>query len=146
MEEYDKAIRHFGRALELSSQLQDKGMEGNTLVNLGALYLRQGRFAEAEPSLLRAEKVLNESAELYELKDCYLNLVQLYRRTNRNHRALSYFEKYDAVKDSIFTQENSINALRYEMNFEYAKKAAADSARNLVAHELQDAEIATVMM
>jgi tetratricopeptide (TPR) repeat protein len=139
--EYDKALECFNKALAIAEELDDKGEISYLNGNIGGLFIRLKKYPEAEKHLLKAESIAREIGELYSLKEWCYNLSEVYRAEKKTELAFKYREQYDEIKDSIFSQENSLNTVRYEMDFEYAKKAAADSVKNAESQKVKDAAI-----
>jgi len=61
----------------------------------------------------------------------------LYEKTNRPALALEHYKKYIALRDTIFSQENSKKLMRTEMDHEYEKKKAVADAEHKVQIENQ---------
>ncbi len=73
------------------------------------------------------------------------NLETLYKankKLNRHENALQYYERYEALNDTISNLENQKAAIRQEYKFAYDKKAEQDSLKTIYDNELKDAEIA----
>lgn len=152
--EYDKSLEQFQRIIELDP------LEGNALVNMGAIYNRKGEFKQAIDVLRRGLRKVKNSAEAYynlgisyrgqgqttmavsayreairlnpEMADAHQNLANLYIEVGNTQQAISHYKK----------------ALEINPNFERARQGlskalgAADEARQAVSPfgRLVDAE------
>jgi hypothetical protein len=57
-------------------------------------------------------------------------LYDVYKSKNNTQKALESYERYIVLKDSIFKQDNQREIAQKELEYEYEKKAAADSVLN----------------
>ena len=88
------------------------------LGNLGSSCIRLGKYKEAEQYLTRAIAISvaigNRNAEKYH----HQYLSDLYEKTKRPALALEQYKKYIALRDTLFSQENTKN-LRSGFGLEY---------------------------
>ncbi len=63
LEQYDGALKHFQRALELCRQLKSPFLEANVLSSIAVVYARQHRFAEATAAADQALKLIGKNDE-----------------------------------------------------------------------------------
>lgn len=136
-----QALDHFFIALKLKNELGDKRECAITLHSIGLTYTKQKQFKEAEKYLLRSA-ALSDSLENYNLQmESYGSLADLYSVTNRWEKAFESFQVYDRFKDSVLSERKQKDITRKEMDFEYAKKAAADSIKNSEEKKIIAAEL-----
>jgi len=135
-----KAIDYFEKAVVLSTQIQDKFVQANSLFYLGEAYYGSGNFDKA---LIYS----NQSLELSIAKDYrvisrnnYLNLSNIYKKLNDSPQSLYFLEKYIQLKDSVLNETiiSSIN----ETNLKQITRKSEESKRLLIKeNELQHQEI-----
>jgi diguanylate cyclase (GGDEF)-like protein len=75
-------------------------------LNIGRIYLKTGRGAEAEGSLLKAYDLAKEVEERSLQKDAAEALFTLYEGRGDFRRALEYQRTFAALKEQIFSKEN----------------------------------------
>ena len=72
-------------------------------------------------------------------KEQYYFLTELYTRQKKYNAALVSYKKYIALRDSIFSEQNTKNIVRTEMNYDFEKKEAETKAdqekKDLIAQE-----------
>lgn len=90
---FSEQVKHFERKIRAYSKAKDKVNEGESLSNLGILYYKASKFAEArschEKHLNLAKAVQNKRAE----KRAYCNLGCTYRRIGDLDRAVECYEE-----------------------------------------------------
>ncbi|MDQ3048594.1 MAG: tetratricopeptide repeat protein [Bacteroidota bacterium] len=135
------AIEYYTNALVLAIELGDKAGISRQNGNLGNVYFQLQRNRESEKSYKEALELSVEVADLDLIKQQRLGLSMLYEREGRWKESLNEFQLYTICKDSLFNEENSKKTLRSELNFEFEKKATADSVKNLSEQKVKDAAI-----
>lgn len=87
---------------------------------LGKLYTQLGQYDKAEQMLLSARETISELETKTELVSNYLYSAALYEKINNPERALSFYKRYIALKDSVFNESRSEQiqelAARYKLN------------------------------
>ncbi|MCK6650554.1 MAG: SpoIIE family protein phosphatase, partial [Bacteroidia bacterium] len=68
-------------------------------------------------------------------------LYDIYKATNNHNKALENYERFIVLKDSLFKEDNQREIAQKELEYEYEKKAAADSVRNEEEKRVKDALI-----
>ena len=91
-------------------------------VNIGRLYLRTGRLAEAEGDLRRAFDEARAVQELGLEHDAAEALVELYERTGDFRRALAPQRAVDELRGAVFSRENLAKVASLESRHEAEKK------------------------
>ncbi len=130
--ERDRALKlsldYFLRSLPLKEEQNDKGGIAITLGGIGSLYLKTGKYKEAEEYLKRAIDIDTGIGALDYLRQYELLLAQLYEITGRHKLALEHCKIAMALKDTLFNQEKDKELTRKEMNYEFEKKEVAAQA------------------
>jgi tetratricopeptide (TPR) repeat protein len=68
-------------------------------------------------------------------------LGSVYEKKGEHKNALTHFKNYLILKDSIFNVEKNNELTRYQLKYEFEKKADADSIKNLQAQNIRDTQI-----
>ncbi|MCW3070714.1 MAG: hypothetical protein JWO44_604 [Bacteroidetes bacterium] len=138
---YNEALDYLRKGLKIDEELGDKAGIARLSGNIATIYTEQKKYAEAEQFLERGLALGKEAGDLNVIKDQHDGLSKVYEREGRWNESLREYKLYTAAKDSIFNEENTKKALRSELNFEFEKKATADSVRNAGAQKIKDAAI-----
>ncbi|WBC06990.1 tetratricopeptide repeat protein [Micromonospora sp. WMMA1947] len=86
--EYDVALTHFTRALELRQRLGDPYGEGQTLHHLAAVYEKVGRLAESEQALIASLDLHRRTENRYCEATTMHCLGEFYLRQGRHREAI----------------------------------------------------------
>ncbi|MCW3102976.1 MAG: hypothetical protein JWO09_1416 [Bacteroidetes bacterium] len=138
---YPEALDYLRRALQIVEELGDKAGLARITGNLATIYTNLHKYTEAEQFLKKALALATEAGDLNLIKEQHNGLSQVYEAQGRWSESLKEYKLYTAAKDSIFNEENTKKALRSELNFEFEKKATADSVKNASAQKIKDATI-----
>lgn len=126
--------------LELAKQYEDKGNEATAYGNLGFLYFKSKHYGKAIEFGKKGYDIANEIGALKELKDNSYFLYQTYKEIGNKEKALFFYEKHIAIKDSIINEDKSKDMARFEVKFEFEKKEAASKLEQEKRDALANAE------
>jgi tetratricopeptide (TPR) repeat protein len=127
--DYEKAIQYLDASLIINRKLNSPIRILDNLRNRGEAYLKLKKFPQAEKDFKESLELSKKHGHLNGQEGNAILLYQLYKENKKFDLALRYYKEYIEAKDSIYSAENTSKTLRQEMNFEYAKKATADSVR-----------------
>lgn len=139
---YSEALKNFFNALAIYQELGNKRGIASNLSNIGELYIHTGNYDAAERYLLNALEISNIIGEIYFKKNTYSHLSVLYEKKGLHKEALKSYKLYVALKDSLQNEENQKALVQKEMQFEFDKKAAADSVITAKQMEIKNVELA----
>lgn len=161
-------LRYMLQADSIAANLQDSILMGNVSYNLGVAYSESGDYLHAEQSLLEVLRFTRNKADsisvYYALSNVYISmgdyrkahgiltlgtddrtkggvLYQLYRIAKGEldyKQALLHLEQYQAVIDSVHTEQNKMHVLEIEQKYdlEHAEnvknKAQVAAQRNYI--------------
>ncbi len=144
--EFASAKDYFLQSLSLAQETRDIDHVTILFANISSLYSEQKKFEEAANYMFKALAINDSIGAKLNLKYNYDYLSELYststiplkdtiggKQLSMNQmkaRALYYYKKYVAMKDSIFSEENTKLFVKYELNYEFDKKQTADSITN----------------
>jgi len=139
--EYPKALEFLQKALVKAQEIGDKGGMARLKGSIGSIYIEQKKFKDAELFLKDALTLAIEVADLNTIKDQHQSFSTLYHLKNNWELAFKEYQLFISTRDSLFSQENTKNSLRSELNFEYEKKVTADSVKHISERKIKDTEI-----
>lgn len=106
--EWNVALTYLLRSLETGSRRSDfHGMASN-YAQIGRIYLRKDDLERADTFLLKGQGLAETLDIKKTLKDIYYDLMLLETARKDTRKALDFFGKYDAVKDSLFNEEKAL--------------------------------------
>lgn len=138
----EEAVSYQMKGLQFSRELNNRRLEAASLQNLGNIYNAAKRTDLAIQYCLKALPLAEEIGELNIQKVTHQTLSEIYKAKGDAVKALMHYEKFIAIKEQIFKEENQKEITKKEIQFEYDKKAAADSVRNANEKLITDARIA----
>ena len=125
---YKKALEFDIIALKTQNEMGNKEAQGNSLSNIGSIYLQLGQYKEAETYLKDAIGIDSAAGALDNLRRAQEFISQVYEHTGRASLALAYYKSAEAIKDSVFNIEKNKALTRKEMTYEFDKKQAEEKA------------------
>lgn len=140
--DYPKAIEFMQKALEKAEEINDNNEIARILGGMGKVYMEQNQPEKAEPLLKKALQMSFDVNDLNLIQSHHNSLSKLYAMKKDWKNAFEHHRLFLSARDSLFNKENTQKAMRSELNFEYEKKATADSVKHLSEQKIKDAEIA----
>jgi len=129
---FNDAVKYFSEALNLAREIGEQRNEAVALMGLGNCAIKLGDPAKGvtlcENSLTIAEKIQSDG----EIRDACKCLYYAYSALKNPAKALPYFERFISIRDTLNSAERIREIAQKQFEFDYTKKAAADSLR---AHE-----------
>ena len=101
----DKALSYLFRSLEAGELRSDQHGLAANYSQIGRVYLMKKDFTQAETFLLRGKKLAEEISIKKTQKDIYENLKDLEIAKGNHQKALTYFDLFEEIKDSLFNEE-----------------------------------------
>jgi serine phosphatase RsbU (regulator of sigma subunit) len=139
LKNYSLSLEYFKKSLVLIEKINDRASLVAVYINLSELYSSQKKDVTAESYLKQAVEIAKELELKEHLAAVYYNLSNLYARNNRPALALEAYKKHIQYRDSLESEENQKALVQKEMQYEFAKKQAADSLK--VVQEKQVAQV-----
>lgn len=113
---YDKALPNFLRGLSYHQQVNDRNRVMGTLVKLAKTYDSVHDYASAFKYAHEALAIAKQTGARQFIRDCYQILYSVYDHWQQTDSALSYHEKYIAVKDSITSAQVTAKLVAYNFD------------------------------
>ena len=118
----DKGLGFFFESLGISRQNDDKHGTATNLSQIGRIYLEKEDYKRAreylEEGVVFATMVRSKTI----LRDIYFDLKELCLRLGQYQNAMTYFDRYSQMKDSIFNEEKAIQVANLQTKHELADK------------------------
>jgi serine phosphatase RsbU (regulator of sigma subunit) len=128
---FREAIAYYEKALVLTREIGEQRNEAVVLAGLGSNMIKLGDaekgISYCKRSLELAEKVQSDE----EVKDACSCLYDGYKLQNNTTKALEYFERFISIRDTLNSADRIREIAQKEFEFDYNKKAAADSLRTM---------------
>lgn len=138
---YKAALEFYQQGLKIAVEIGDKNNEAVALMGLGKSEIKLGNansgITFCEKSLSIAESI-QANSEIRDACDCLYNG---YSKIKNTGKALFYFEKYISIRDTLNSADKIREIAQKQFEFDYTKKAAADSLRTLEQRLVIQAEL-----
>jgi serine phosphatase RsbU (regulator of sigma subunit)/predicted negative regulator of RcsB-dependent stress response len=139
--DYQKALEYFQLALKMKIESGVKTYLAASYQDIGDVYLQKKDYKNAEKNYNTALSISLETGAREWTERGYKALAEFYQSTGDFKKAFENQALYIAYHDSIQNQENTKKSLKAQVQYEYDKKAAADSVANAQAQKIKDAEL-----
>ncbi|KAF0128377.1 MAG: signal transduction histidine kinase LytS [Bacteroidetes bacterium] len=141
--DYENAIDHFYKAIELTQQFSGGVPEGTLLLNVGNIYYQTGQINKALNLYQQALNAVSSEKDLRLSVHAMLNIGKMYEKLDQNDSARHYFEQSIAQSKKIDNQEPltmSYNAfgkfLMKSADFDKAEVFLTDALKLAAANQL----------
>lgn len=101
----DSAFKYLYYAEKFSQQYRDQYILSLTYIDLGKMYRKMNQPSTAESYFMKAYEVANEAGMRAEKRDAAKNLAELYEEFRNFEKALTYFQTYKALNDSLINMD-----------------------------------------
>jgi serine phosphatase RsbU (regulator of sigma subunit)/tetratricopeptide (TPR) repeat protein len=125
-----KALDFQLKSLALAREAGDKHGESTSLTSIGKAYLGLKKLDLALKNALEGKKIAADLEDVPAEEEAANVLYETYKAMNNPTKALQSYERYVFLKDSIQRDDNNRKIANKEMQYEYEKKAAADSVKH----------------
>lgn len=123
LEDYEKAEKNLLKALKLRQDAGIKPSIASSYSVLGKLKLQQNQLNEAEKYLMNAEELMvGDNKSIETLGDLFSYQKNLYLRKGDYKKAFEYQEKLLEIAQRKFNEDEKINALKLQSEYELEKK------------------------
>ncbi len=135
-----KALEYFEKSLKMQSDIGDKRTISTIYMNTGSIYLKQGKIDLAYDFAIKSMDLAEEIGFPNAIRGASFLLYQIYKEKRQFDKALEMYETHILMRDSITNDANQKAAIQTQLQFEYDKKAAADSVRVVEQQKVSDAK------
>ncbi len=137
----DKAKECFEKALALQEEIGGQKGVASAMNNLAIIYMQKGDYLTAAQLSEKSLGIGQKIKSLQRILDASETLWKVYRKLGKPMQALEMHELYTASKDSLMSEENRMEIVRQEIEYEYQKQSTADSIRSAEEARVKDAEL-----
>jgi serine phosphatase RsbU (regulator of sigma subunit)/tetratricopeptide (TPR) repeat protein len=137
----NKALEYFQRSLTILEELKDKWGIANSLNDIGTILLEQQRIVEAKVYANRSFQTSKELGYPVNIKKASSLLKRIYKEQKKYKEALAMYELEIQMRDSITNEETKKSSIKKQFQYEYEKKAAADSIKNTEEQKVKNAQL-----
>ena len=123
----DSATHYFNTTIQIQSDKGDIRGKTNSLNNLGVTLMELGLLDSAESVIRQSYELAKANQFAIELRESSNSLYSVLRKQSNYEGALRAHEEYLEVRDSLVNEENQRNLIQNQFQYEYDKKALADS-------------------
>lgn len=141
MHEYDKSVKYLKDAIAMARKNEFKKFITSTLAELSKVYLAQKKYDLALGEAEEANQLAETEKDLSSKMVANNVLGTAYHKLGKYKEAVQYYEEYMRLKDTIYKDQSEAEITKLEVQFEYDKKAAADSLKNAEEQKMKDMEI-----
>ncbi len=125
-----KALEYQLKSNAIAREMGDKFGESTSLTAIGKTYMKQKKFPLALECLNRSNAIAKETEDILSEKEVTEVLYETYKEMGNYTKALSFYERFIILKDSMLRDDNQRLIANKELEYQYEKKAAADSVVN----------------
>ena len=136
-----KALEYFNENLRIVEGLNEKDKICSALKNLGGIYYFQKKYDKALPLALRSLQISYQLGYPDNISSAAELLLRIYKARGDFKNALQNYELYILMRDSINNEKTKKASIKSQLKYEYEKKAATDSIKNMEEKKVKDAEI-----
>ncbi|SDG75142.1 Histidine kinase-, DNA gyrase B-, and HSP90-like ATPase [Dyadobacter soli] len=125
------AIQYHKNALGIAQKTGSVELEGNILINIGDIYMRQGKWKQASFYIDKARRMAISVKNTGIETESYEKLYAIYSKLKMPAQSLLAFERYVSLKDSLLREKNEQRIEAMQEQYENARKT------NLLAQQVQ---------
>jgi class 3 adenylate cyclase len=122
LEAYDNAVTDYKRSLAICEEQALDLYASVPIANTGHVYLLMGKYGEALPYIMKSIELQETSDNRMNIAENYMHASTAYEGLGQFDKALKWYQKYDATKDSIFTAEKDHTLSQLRTEYETEKK------------------------
>jgi tetratricopeptide (TPR) repeat protein len=136
-----RAHDYFVESLRIYEEIGDKRGVANSLTYIAESLFHSGAQKQAFDYAEKAFGIALELGSLPEVSAVSKLLYDNYKKAGNSTKALLMHEHYISSRDSIQRLENKNELIKHKFQYEYEKKAAADSIAFLKEEKIRKAEL-----
>ena len=121
-ENYNEAIRHYKLATEIYIKHNEHRSLANTFGNLARACLLEKEFSDAQYYIQKSFKQLEIEPSVFIEKDNYFVLYSINKEQGNYKEALSNYEKFEKIKDSLNSEEVLGEIQKLKLKYESDRK------------------------
>lgn len=133
LDDQEKAISHYKKAIEVAHQFKMLDSEITGLTNLAESYLKQKNISESKNTYLKALQLAKENNLMVEESDALKGMTDLFELEEDYKNAFLSLKKYKTIQDSILNVEKvkSINNIEHKLQLTEKEKIITQQSLSL---------------
>jgi len=135
------ALEYYHRSLKIREEIKDKAGIANSLTNIAQAMLQQGLMGGALDFAKHSLQIAKELNYPESIRNAAMVLKRIYKKQNKFKDAFEMYELEIQMRDSINNAETKKASIRKQFQYQYEKKAAADSVRNAEEQKVKNAQL-----
>ncbi len=135
----NKAMEYFQRSLTILEEIKDKSGVANSLNDIGTILLEQHKVDEAIKYATRCLQTSQELGYPLNIKKASSLLKKIYKEQKKYKESLAMYELEMQMRDSITNEETKKASIKKQFQYQYEKKAVADSIQNIEEQKVNNA-------
>ncbi|MGK0279150.1 MAG: signal transduction histidine kinase/BarA-like signal transduction histidine kinase [Litorivivens sp.] len=124
---YQTALEYYEEALPIREEMLDKDGIAVTLQGMAEVLMEFGKERKAIALLERSLALAEEVNSLTAIRDATEKLTKIYKAKNLYKKAFIKYEYFNAINDTILSEENKRGVIRQEFDHAYQEQMLADS-------------------
>lgn len=135
----DKALKYYNQSLEIRKVSGDKLGIAHSLYNIADIMQLQGKLKKARSYAIQSLTLAQELQYPVYIRNAAETLSIIAKKENQWEEALTYFELYTQMQDSVFNEETLTATIRQEYQYKFEKAVLADSIKDLEMQKTREA-------
>ncbi|MCE7996034.1 MAG: sensor histidine kinase [Roseivirga sp.] len=141
MDMWNRALENYRQSLRIMESLDDKSGIANALNSIAGVELTKGNENTARRGALRSLTIAREIKFPEAIRDAAQTLHKIEKRARNWEEALTYYELYVQMRDSVFNQETVTASIHQQYKYRYERQSMADSIKNANAQQIAEAQL-----
>ena len=129
LKNYPEAIKNYAIAIKIREELGNKSGVAAAYINLGSTYFMQKNGFEAKKAMNYGLNIALQTGNKNWLKQAYKGLYDVDSLMGNYKSAINNYKLYVMYSDSIVNEESDKEIMKSQMQYNFDKKAAADSIK-----------------
>lgn len=137
--EFQTALDYLNKSLVMREKLLDKRGIAICLNGIANVLVELNKINEGLIMAQRSYKLSNEIMQPDLIQKSSQTLKKIYERQGKYQQAFEMFEVYNQMKDSLQNSETKQASIKKQFQYQYEKKAAADSVQHAEEQKVKNA-------
>lgn len=141
--DFNKSLNFYKKSYSLYDSTKNIVGKAYVANNIGDLYLKFNLEEDAISYYKTAKELAIQSKELDLIQSTSLSLYSIFKNKNKYEKALTFFEEYTALKDTIALHKNleRITELEFESNVKLLEKINENQELKIHQEEIKQSQI-----
>ena len=124
--DYTNALKNYTASLQVAQQLGDKDGIARSYIDIGDDLEKQQKHKEAEQYCLKGRALAQEIGSMEYIKSADETLSEIYANTGRYAQSLESYKTFIALRDSMFSRENTRKVVETQVVYDFEKQKIKD--------------------